>query len=411
MIIKKKRDKKNKDIQDKYNDFNFNIFKTINNINSNDPNPILYIDTLNNNHNIIYSLKTFYNNYPKFDYYTYRELNKEKFINMTEVDVILYWLNNKTSITKDLKCQKKNILIYPHMNFNFRDGGITVHYYFAQLLDKLGIKVRINTSSFINGNNIFNNFHNNELSLNDTIVIYCEGVIGNPLNAPYVVRWMLSELGKNVPANYVDTWGKNELVYYFNSEQKINNFPEKIGTIYKLLSIIYINPSIKNYNLNNRSNYCHTFRKSSYYTNINNIHPQDSFEITRIHTQEDYIQIFNKYKYFICYDPLTFLCVIAPLCGCISIVYPIDGLNKKEWLQKTAISEYLKYKNLDNVHGIAYGNSPSELEYANSTIHLVKDQWEDIKIYDNNNINRFIYDINNYDNMLNTIQNNYYSNI
>ena len=411
MIIKKNREKKNKDIIDKYNDFNFNIFKLCNNIDSNDPNAILHIDTLNNSPYMIYSLKTFYINHPEFDYYTYRELNKEKFINMTELDVILYWLNNKTSITKNLKCQKKNVLIYPHMKFNLRDGGITVHYYFAQLLDKLGIKVRINTSSFVNSNCIFNNFYNDEFDLNDTIVIYCEGVVGNPLNAPYIVRWMLSELGKNIPTSYVDTWGKNELIYYFNSEQKINNSFEKIGTIYKLLPIIYINPSITNYNLKNRSNYCHTFRKSSYYTIINNIHPKDSFEIHRAHSQKDYIEIFNKYKYFVCYDPLSFLCIIAALCGCISIVYPIDGLTKKDWLQRTAVSEYLKLKNIDNIYGIAYGDNPKELEYANSTLHMVKEQWDDIKKYQNNNIIQFIYDINNYDNMLNTVQNNYYNNI
>ena len=46
MIIKKNREKKNKDIIDKYNDFNFNIFKLCNNIDSNDPNAILHIDTL-----------------------------------------------------------------------------------------------------------------------------------------------------------------------------------------------------------------------------------------------------------------------------------------------------------------------------------------------------------------------------
>ena len=59
-----------------------------------------------------------------------------------------------------------------------------------------------------------------------------------------MIRWMLSELGKNVPYEHVNTWGKNELVYYYNSELKFNNFPERIGTIYKLLTTIYVNSSI-----------------------------------------------------------------------------------------------------------------------------------------------------------------------
>ena len=405
-IIKRSRDKNNK-----YNDFNFDIFKICNNITSNDNNIINniinYINILNNP-NIIYSLRTFYLNYPEFDYYTYRGLNLEKFNNMTEVEVILYWLNNKTSIIKDFKYQQKNILIYPHIDFNLSDGGITVQYYFASLLDKCGIKVRINASSFTNTNNIFNNFYNNEFDINDTIVLYCEGIKGNPLKAPYVVRWLLSELGKNVPYNYVDTWGKNELVYYHYTDSKFINFSKKVGSIYKSLFITYINPSIKNNNSNNRNDYCHTFRKSSYYKTINKIHPNNSFEITRDHTQNDYIEIFNKSKYFVCYDPLTFLCIIAPLCGCISIVHPFDGISKKEWLQTTGLNEYLKYKNDYNLYGVAYGNSQDEIDYAYNSLHLVTNQWDDIKSYEINYITKFITDINQFELMQNTIKKNYY---
>jgi hypothetical protein len=218
---------------------------------------------------------------------------------------------------------------------------------------------------------------------------------------------MLSELGQNVPYDRVNTWGKNELVYYFNSELKFNTSPEKIGSIYKLLTVIYVNPNIKNYNMNERQGYCHTFRKQHIHKNINYIHPNDSFEINVNHTQDDYIEIFNKYKYFISYDPFTFLSIIASLCGCISIIYPIEDVSKKEWLQKTALYEYLKYKN-EELYGIAYGNSPEELDFAQKTIHLVKKQWDDIKYYEYKLLINFVKDINNFDNMKNTVENNYY---
>ena len=88
-------------------------------------------------------------------------------------------------------------------------------------------------------NSIFMNFYNNDFPIDDNcVVIYCEGTQGNPLNAKNVVRWMLSKLGQNVPYNWVDTWGKNELVYYFNSEKKIQNKPDKLGSIYKMLNVI-----------------------------------------------------------------------------------------------------------------------------------------------------------------------------
>ena len=407
-IIKNNRAKITKKEYDKYNDFNFEIFKKCNNITSDDSNYLNYIDIINNS-NVIYSLKTLYSNYPEFDYYTYRASNLEKFNNMTEIDVVLYWLNNKSSIdtTEINKYKQKNIIIYPHLNFNLNDGGVTVQYYLASLLDKLGVKVRMYTSSFINKNNIFNNFYNNDFDINNAIVIYCEGINGNPLNAPYTVRWMLSELGKNVPYAYVNTWGKNELVYYFNSEPKIVNNP---FDFFKFLTVTYINPSIKNNNLNKRSNYCYTYRKSFYHNKLNIIHPTDSFEITRSHSQEDYIKIFNTYKYFVSYDPLTFLSIIAPLCGCISIIHPIENVTKEGWLKNSALYQYFKEKGNFNIYGIAYGNSLEELEFAEKTIHIVKDQWDDIiNNYQTILINNFIDDINNFDTCINTIKNNFYT--
>jgi hypothetical protein len=392
-------------------DFNFILFKYYNNINSNDSNIHTYQNIIENNTNIVYSLKTFYNIHPEFDYYTYRELNSDKFMNMTEVDVILYWINNnKPEIIKNDIYKKKNIIIYQHCNFNLNDGGITVQYYLAQLLDKYGIKVRIHQGKDnIVQNNLFNNYYNNDFDLNDSIVIYCEGIIGNPLNAPFVVRWMLSELGKNVPYNYVDTWGKNELVYYFNSELKIQNNIHKLDDIYKFLTIIYINPDIKQINNNPRSEFCHTYRKSFYHKNINILHPKNSFEITRNHTQDDYITFFNNYKYFVSYDPASFLIIISILCGCISIVHPMENISKQDWFKTTSMYEYMRMNNIDMLYGIAYGNSESEINYATNTLSLVKEQWTEIFSYYKNKVTiNFVNDIKNFNLMNNTINNNYY---
>jgi hypothetical protein len=302
----------------------------------------------------------------------------------------------------------KNILIFPHMSFNILDGGITVQYYLAQILSEYGQNVKIYNSSGITPNHIYNNYYNNEFSNDDTVVIYCEGIVGNPLNAKNVVRWMLSELGKNVPYERVHTWGKNELVYYFNSEVKIAQQPEKIGNVYKMLSTIYVNSSIKNINLNPRQGSCHTLRKTYWHSkSINTIHKPESFEITRSHTHDDYIQIFNKYEYFISYDPCTFLTIIAALYGCISIVYKVDGKSKKDWYDSYGTSIYMKHKGIDSLYGVAYGLE--EFEYAKSTLHLVKEQWDDIINFNKEHfVKSFINDINNFDKNINTVQNNYF---
>jgi len=307
----------------------------------------------------------------------------------------------------------KNIIIYTHMNkFSFKEGGTIVQYLLAKVLEEYGQNVRIYSCSGIKlRNSIFEKYYENNFPIDDNcVVVYCEGTQGNPLNAKYIVRWMLSKLGQNVPYNFVNTWDKNELVYYFNSEDKIQNEPNKLGNIYKLLNIIYINPYITNFNLKNRRGTCFTIRKALQThggKNIINVHPPNSFEITRSHTQIDYIKIFNKHKYFISYDSLTFLSVIAALCGCISIIIKVDGLSKKDWLNTTAVSEYLKISGEETLFGIAYG--ADDLKNAVNTIHLAKEQWDRITKYSKENyILPFINDINNWDNNINTINNNFF---
>jgi hypothetical protein len=136
------------------------------------------------------------------------------------------------------------------------------------------------------------------------------------------------------------------------------------------------------------------------------VHPKNAFQINPEHNQIQCIEFFNKYEWFLSYDSLTFLIIISALCGCIPVVYKVDGLNKQQWIQTTAAGEYVKYKGLDNLYGIAYGRE--DMEYAKKTIHLVKEQWNDIcNFCKEKTIIPFIQDIQNFENMQNTIQNNY----
>jgi hypothetical protein len=304
----------------------------------------------------------------------------------------------------------KNIIIYPHLPFNFADGGTTVQYELSKLISKFGINVKIFTNHGKTANSIFNQFTSDKNYDKDhTIVIYCEGIQGNPLNAKYVVRWMLSELGKNVPHDRVNSWSKNELVYYFNSEKKFEKNLKQVGTIYKTLTCIYINPYIKNYKNPSRKGYCHTFRKSHYHKTLKYAHPFNaSLEITRNHTQIDCINIFNKREIFICYDPLTFLTVISAMCGCISVVIKVDGIaNQSEWIKTTAVALYAKENKIDKLYGIAYGLD--EINWARNTLPLVKDQWIKINEYfREKTIKPFLEDLKNIKGLENTIKNNFF---
>jgi hypothetical protein len=288
-----------------------------------------------------------------------------------------------------------NIIIYPHSSYSEDNGGINVMYYLAKVLSEHCKNVRIYPAYKEIQNNIFNNYYKqNEFDVTNAIVIYCEGTIGNPLKSKYVVRWLLSELGKNVPIGNIGTFSKNDLVYYLNTEHKIEKQPILKNNVYKLLSIIYINPIYKNHNLSTRNGWCFTKRKIRYHKRVFKIHPNDAYEISKntIKTCDALCEIFNKYKYFVSYDPLTFHTFNAILCGCISIVHPMQGMNKYDWFKTTALYEYFENHKEEQLYGVAYGIN--ELKWATDTIHLAPIQINKIvDYYKEKHIPTFINDL------------------
>ena len=299
----------------------------------------------------------------------------------------------------------KNILVWSIYDFCFTCGGLVVQYELCSILKNRGISVKIFGPNSIK-NSIFDDYYDNNFDLNETVVIYGETIEGNPLNAPYVVRWILAPLGICSNSNICNTWGKNDLVYYFNSEEKIKNNPEKLGSVYKLLNIMYINPYAQINNTNSRSGICYTIRKANaYHKKLKIVHPPKSFEIKQP-SQMECIQIFNRHKYFVSYDPCTFLLVIAALCGCVPVVVKIDGVSKEDWLNTLAPIEYLK-ETKEPLYGVAYGRE--EIKFAEETIHLVKEQWDKIKKYQiNKYVTPFFNDIINFENQINNVESNFY---
>jgi hypothetical protein len=359
-------------------------------------------------------------NYPKKTnkFYKYTTdggcLEYRNITNLHELRVINRMFNNGIIINEN-NCKIK-IIIYTRP-FDKNCGGILALHNLAKYINDMK-NPEICAKLFIyNGLRYKNNFCEDfasieEASHENAIVVYPEAIRGNPLNCKKVIRWILLELGKEKPLDHCRNWGKNDLVYYFNSELKFNNNPERMGSIYKMLNCLFINPLVSNYNVRERSGTCFSYRKSIDIKNMHNreihtAHPEGSFEITKIHTQMQCIHFFNKYKWFMCYDPLTFYIVISALCGCIPVVYKIEGFTKLQWIQSTAAAEYIKCNGLDNLYGIAYGRE--DMEYAESTIHLVREQWENIiKFNKETTMVPFIKDVQEFENALNTVQNNYY---
>jgi hypothetical protein len=302
----------------------------------------------------------------------------------------------KNNVKPNIIQTNRNIVIYTPGLFTEKIGGINVLYYLGKLLEENGKNVRMYCPKYIKNNNknpYFNKYYKNDFDITEAIVIYPEIISGNPLNSKYVIRWILAPIGLNTSKDIYKSWNNNDLLYYFNNEKRFED-DNILDNKNKLLPLLIINPFFKNYNINRNNNSCFTYRKSNIHKKIINIHPNNSFEIKKSLPFNKLVFIFNTYKYFYSYDALTFLTVLSALCGCISIVYPIEGVSKLDWLKMTAAYPYLKENNIDYLYGISYGLD--DIEFAKNTSHLAKEQWENILDFNKKKyFNSFLTDIEN----------------
>lgn len=193
-----------------------------------------------------------------------------------------------------------------------------------------------------------------ELAKEDAIVIYPEVIIGNPLNAKHVMRWILYYVRQ-----YGDygLFGADDLIY-------------KYAPIYTLRQEQPVHGELRAMELNldlfidrgeERDGSCFLYKKQGHKANI---HPADSIFIDSYRDRggNEYLaDIFNYCERFYAYDDATWISIMAALCGCESIVVPDNGMTAEQWHNGFP---YFKY-------GIAYGLD--DLEYAKSTAYLVKE--------------------------------------
>ena len=185
----------------------------------------------------------------------------------------------------------------------------------------------------------------NNFDRDDTIVIYPEIVKNNPLNAKHIVRWLL----------FKDKWFsdhskkyQDNLFFFFQEafapEAKKIHCAGKLQVTH-LQTEIYFDHQNKE-----RQGTCHAIRKGK---NSQKKIPPESILIDKL-SHEEISLIFNRCQKFISYDPYTLYSQYAAICGCLSIVEPIENLTKEQWQP----IEELRY-------GIAYGKE--DIEWANNT--------------------------------------------
>ena len=269
----------------------------------------------------------------------------------------------------DLKDRRIKILVYTFSYYkNINNGGATVMHYLAKIINDLNHKnfyAKIYTLDDKHyDNDLCNEYlkRGEEIDYDNTIVIYYENCT-NPLNAKHNIRWIWQQ-----NLYHIIDHNKNDIIYFWDAFQN-NRFitDYKNNKTIKQLCCPYYNNIVYNKNRNNeRIDTCVLFRKSwLYHKDVQYIHPSNSIVLDNL-SLEEIIEIFNKCKYFYCYDPCTMFNLYAPICGCITIIYPRSDMLRDEWYKSAGL--YLNNKKKIYNYGIAYGNSEEEIKFATDTL-------------------------------------------
>ena len=193
-----------------------------------------------------------------------------------------------------------------------------------------------------------------EINWDEWVVVYPEIVMGNPLGARNIVRWLLHN-----PGFHTDTvfYGGGELYFKFNSGISDFNY---YGSTTSNSHLKVIHYPLEFYNTENlsseRSGTAYLLYKGKGKAIQHNL--EDSILIDG-KSHKEVSEIFKKVKTFISYDTMTAYSIFAVLCGCESIVIPDEGVSIDDW-----------YPDYEDRYGISYGLS--NLEEAAATKHLVE---------------------------------------
>ena len=223
----------------------------------------------------------------------------------------------------------------------------------------------------------------------NNIVIYPE-FLGNPLNFNKIVRFNFyfnifepnsdNEYNIFFTYAYYNLYNKVREMFGVRRIENINYYDKFTYYFNNLDDILNV---CKDYGLE-REGSCFVIRKGILHPHIRenmNYHPPNSYEIAYHESNhEDLVNIFNKYKFFYCYDGFTFMVNIACLCGCIPIIVPFSDFK--------SISEFSDRDFFLN--GIAYGDSEEQINHAVNTRDKMK---QSLEFYRNKNYDNDFYDL------------------
>lgn len=201
------------------------------------------------------------------------------------------------------------------------------------------------------------------------IIVYPEVVSGNPLQGKNVVRWILCALGK-IGHDRSSTWDEQDLWMYwgdFTSASSQPLEPDKIMYVFGLEDRWLGGEPQES----RHENYFLTRKARSFHQAVQKLHPDDAIHLDAVcRATDDYLMRYKKGRLLVSYDPYSFHAILSALAGCSTIVHPLPGVSREEWVRKLPAYEHLPtINNSPFMPGVAYG--PEEVNLARQTSPLL----------------------------------------
>ncbi len=245
------------------------------------------------------------------------------------------------------------------------------------------------------------------IPLNRTLVIVYPEIVAYtcthlyPNRSMVTVRWILAAPGVNsAPLSKLNYHG-DDLVFSYGP-----NMIESTEHWYSNILMVMKNPhpgdetdiSDELFYNSNRSGILWTIRKGhSFHSNITYIHEQPGIPSTNMEERPINVAELVKYEYFVSYDPLTYLTVLAAMSGTVSIVYPVAGQTKEQWSIGSFLGSYLRETGKTEIPGVAYGWNESEILFSRQTMHQLRPFMMDMRRWGRETtVNRFARDCDRY---------------
>lgn len=302
---------------------------------------------------------------------------------------------------------KLNFVIYCHYHFGeVLTGGIQATHYLAYQIAKKGHNVYMFTTPHYKHENIHTlkswrtqrfmedgtigkegerrQWEQFSYSHSNTIVIYNQDTYSNPLGIPNISRWMLY-----TPQEHIrETWKDTDFVFTYGNHDTLKKGINEVQG--ELIAMDFHLDTFKNLNNPQRKGFCHLLHKhtspnAKLFLNELNSTSLDNWKSNGVWNYM--AQEFNKHKYFITYDQLSFWPQVAALCGCIPIVMNPPKHDQICYDPSTTPKEY-RTENPLKKYGVAFGFN--DIQHAINTNHLVRSHLENMDNENKKTIDNFV---------------------